>query len=77
MNCSDSYQMDSSASRSATSSPSHAKDDTEFTAEEIKFSIRYEEGYNIPDELYQAWLALNHLESTIETSAAASGTQSL
>ena len=35
MNSSDNYQVDFSASRSATSSPSHAKNDTEFTMEEI------------------------------------------
>ena len=52
---SDGYHVDSSASRSATSSPSHAKNDPEFTAEELKkFSVCYEEGYNIPDDRYQA-----------------------
>ena len=71
---SDGYHVDSSASRSATSSPSHAKNDPEFTAEELKkFSVRYEEGYNIPDDRYQAWLAANH---PVSASAAASGSQS-
>ena len=66
---SDGYQLDSSAS-----SPSHSKKDPQFSAEEIKeFNVRYEEGYNIPDERYQAWLAVNHPELSSAEASTASG----
>jgi hypothetical protein len=72
-NSSDGYQVDSCASRSGASSPSRAVQEAEFTAdEEKKFSVRYQEGYNIPDERYEAWLAVNHPESVHQESAAAS-----
>lgn len=63
--------MDSCASRSPTSSPSHAMQDADFTAEEKKFSTRYEGEYDISNEWYQAWLEVNHPESVHQTSAAA------
>ena len=61
---SDGYHVDYSASRSTTSSPSHARNDPEFTAKEFKrFSVRCEKGYNISDDRYQALLTVNHPES--------------
>ena len=32
----------------------------EFSEEKTKFARRFEEGYDLPDTRYQAWLSVNH-----------------
>ena len=39
-------------------------DTTNFTVEqELKYACRYEEGYDLPDKHYEAWLKINHPQS--------------
>ena len=39
-------------------------DTATFTVEqELKYARRYEEGYDLPDKHYEAWLKINHLQS--------------
>ena len=39
-------------------------DTTTFTVEqELKYACRYEEGYDLPDKHYEAWLKINHPQS--------------
>ena len=38
------------------------------TIEELKYAHRYEEGYDLFDAHYQAWLQVNHLEDAYTTS---------
>ena len=71
---SDGYQWDSSTSRSTTASPAFSKAESEFTVDEVKkFNIRFQEGYNLPDKRYQAWLKVNHPEASIVTTEMPTG----
>ena len=40
--------------------------------EEMQYSVRFEEGYNLYDERYESWLKINHPDAVSKTSTASS-----
>ena len=54
----------------STEKPSNESSAYQFTEEEQRlYQVRYEEGYNVPDPKYEAWMSLNHPASDVGSSA--------